>query len=260
MRIIQLPEEQERLYFMCLEDWSDEIKEAGEHKAVWFDRMKNNGLRVRLALDDEGKVGGMIQYVPIEHSFAEGKGLYYVHCIWVHGHKQGRGNYQKRGMGKALLVAAEEDARELGARGIVAWGVILPFWMRASWFLKHGYSKADRQGLQVLLWKPFASDAVAPRWIKQKKKPQVERGQVTVTGFLNGWCPAQNMVHERAKRAASEFGDRVVFRAIDTCDRQTFLEWGIADALFIDESQVRTGPPPSYEKIRQLIEKRVRRL
>jgi GNAT superfamily N-acetyltransferase len=151
MRIVQLPEEQERLYFMCLEDWSDEIKEAGEHKAVWFDRMKNNGLRVRLALDDEGKVGGMIQYVPIEHSFAEGKGLYYVHCIWVHGHKQGRGNYQKRGMGKALLVAAEEDARELGARGIVAWGVILPFWMRASWFLKHGYSKADRQGLQVLL-------------------------------------------------------------------------------------------------------------
>ena len=58
--------------------------------------------RVKLALDDDGQVGGMIQYLPIEHSFAEGRHLHYVACTWVHGHKQGRGNFQKRGMGKAL--------------------------------------------------------------------------------------------------------------------------------------------------------------
>lgn len=71
---------------------------------------------------------------------------------------------------------------------------------------------------------------------------------------------AQNMVFERAKKAASEFGDKVVFRKIDTFNRNVFLEWGIADALFIDEKQVRTGPPPSYKKIRKLIAKRVKAL
>ena len=84
-------------------------------------------------------------------------------------------------------------------------------------------------------------------------------GKVTVTAFLNGWCPAQNIVFERAKRAALEFRNKVVFREINTFDRKVFLEWGIADALFIDDKQVRTGPPPSYGKIKKLIAKRVKK-
>ena len=53
----------------------------------------------------------------------------------------------------------------------------------------------------------------------------------------------------------------MVFRKIDTFDRNVFLEWGIADALFIDGKQVRTGPPPSScEKIKKLITKRVKKL
>jgi len=35
---------------------------------------------------------------------------------------------------------------------------------------------------------------------------------------------------------------------------------GMRDALFIDGKQVRTGPPPSYEKIRKIIANRVKKL
>ena len=35
---------------------------------------------------------------------------------------------------------------------------------------------------------------------------------------------------------------------------------GQTDAIFIDGKQVRTGPPPSYEKIRKMIEKRAKKL
>ena len=120
----------------------------------------------------------------------------------------------------------------------------------------------DKQGIlgEVLLWKPFTEDAIQPKWIKQKKKPEKIPGKATVTAFINGWCPAQNIVFERAKRAASEFGDKVIFLEINTFDRDTFLEWGISDALFIDGRQVRTGPPPSYEKIKKKILKRVRKI
>jgi GNAT superfamily N-acetyltransferase len=255
MRIVDLDEPHLPLYLVCLEDWSDEMKEAGHHKEVWYQRMKGNGLRVKLALNDQGTVGGMIQYVPIEYSFVEGADLYFINCIWVHGHRQGRGNFQHRGMGKALLEAAEVDAREMGAKGIAAWGLRVPVFMRASWFKKHGYRSADRQGIQVLLWKPFTSDAVPPKWIRPKGKPPLEQNKVTVTAFRNGWCPAQNLAFERAKRAAAEpqFADKVVFREVDTFDRAEFLRCGIADALFVNHKHVRTGPPPSYEKIRELI-------
>ncbi|MBC2763273.1 MAG: GNAT family N-acetyltransferase [ANME-2 cluster archaeon] len=165
MNVIDLADEHQQLYFMCLEDWSEEIKEAGTRKELWYKGMVEKGLRVKLALDDGGQVGGMIQYGPIEHSFAAGNGLYFIYCIWVHGHKQGRGNFQKKGMGKALLRAAEDDARDRGAQGMAAWGMFLPFWMKASWFKKQGYSKVDRQGLSVLLWKPFTDIAKSPQWI-----------------------------------------------------------------------------------------------
>ena len=260
MKVIDLTEDYRQLYFVCLEDWCEEMKEGGDHKEVWYNKMKDKGLGVKLALDDNGKVGGMIQYVPIEHSFAEGKDLYFINCIWVHGYKKGRGNFQKKGMGKALLQAAEADVKAKGAKGMVAWGISLPFWMKASWFKKQGYTKVDKQEGQVLLWKPFTNNAILPKWIKQKKKPEMTPGKVTVTAFLNGWCPAQNIVFERAKRAASEFRDKVVFREINTFDRKIFLEWGIADALFIDDKQVMTGPPPSYGKIKKLIAKRVIKL
>jgi len=262
MKVVDLINEYEKLYFVCLEDWSEEMKEAGDHKQVWYNKMKDKGLRVKLALDDNGEVGGMIQYTPIEQSSAAGKDLYFINCIWVHGYKQGRGNFQKRGMGKALLQAAEDDVKAVGAKGIAAWGIPLPFWMKASWFKKQGYRKVDKQGFlgQVLLWKPFTDDATPPEWIGQKKKPETTPGKVVVTAFLNGWCPAQNLVFERARRAASEFGDKVVFQKIDTLDRENFLEWGISDALFIDNKQVRTGPPPSYEKIKKMIAERVRKL
>ena len=260
MKIIDLDDANKPLYFLCLEDWSSDIRESGNRKSSWYDRMKDSGLRVKLAADDDGNIGGMIQYLPIEHSHVRGKGLFFIYCIWVHGHREGRGDFQGKGLGGSLLEAAEEDARSSGARGMAAWGISLPFWMKASWFRKHGYRKADRDGMAVLLWKPFTQEAAPPEWIKRKKKPSRVPGKVTVTSFVNGWCPAQNLAYERARRASEEFGEKVEFREVDTLDRNNLEEWGICDALYVDDAQVRTGPPPSYESIRKKIEKKVRKL
>ena len=262
MKITDLNPENEKLFFLCLEDWSEQAEEAGDHRENWYRKMKDKGLRAKLALDDDDQVGGMIQYVPVEYSFVHGKDLYFINCIWVHGYKEGRGNFQKQGMGTALLEAAEEDAKDLGAKGIAAWGIPFPFWMRASWYKKHGYVKADNNGLfgEVLLWKPFTENAKPPSLIRRRKKPELIPGKVAVTAFLSGWCMAQNLAFERAKLAAEKFGSDVVFQYIDTFNRDNLLEWGISDALFIDGKQVRTGPPPTYEKIRKIIAGRVKKL
>lgn len=260
MKIIAMTPEHEQLYFVCLEDWSDEMAEAGSHKARWYEKMKDKGLRVRLATDDEGNIGGMIQYIPIEYSFVSGKDMYVILCIWVHGHKEGRGDFTGKGMGSALLKAAEDDVRQLGKKGIIAWGITLPFFMKASWFKKHEYRKVDKDGITALLWKPFAEDAVVPSLILEKKKPVKGKGVVRIDSFINGWCPASNIVFERAKRAALEFGSKVEFNAYDTSDRAVFDEWGIMDALYVNGKKVNTGPPPSYEKIHGIIKKQVSKL
>jgi GNAT superfamily N-acetyltransferase len=259
MNIVDLSPEYLDTYLACLEDYSEEIKEGLAHKRRWYEAMKDKGLRVKLALVD-GKPSGMIHYVPIEHAFAEGRDLYFVHCVWVHAYKdKGVGDQRKRGLGKALVKAAEDDARALGAKGLVVWGLAIPVFMRASWFRKQGFRTADKIGLQILLWKPFTEDAVAPRWIRVTEKPGRIDGRVAVDAFVHGWCPAMNMCFERAKRAAAEFGDAVEFRAVETLDRAVYLSRGIADGLYIDGKAVRTGPPPSYEKIRKKIAKKIKK-
>ncbi|MGB5909695.1 MAG: GNAT family N-acetyltransferase [Promethearchaeia archaeon] len=260
MEIVDLTEGYKKTYLVCLEDWSDEMKEAGDHKGKWYAKMKEKGLGVKLAVDDNKTAIGMIQYMPIEYSNAEGKDLYFIDCIWVHGYNEGIGNHQKKGVGIALLQAAEEDAKSRGAKGIVAWGLSLPFWMKASWYKKHGYIKVDKESIAILLWKPFTNDAIPPKWIKQQKTPQKIPGKVTVTAFINGNCPAQAIVYERAKKAALDFGDNVVFQEINTSNREIFLEWGIFSGLFIDGKEIRTGPPPSYEDIKKKIAKKVKKL
>jgi thiol-disulfide isomerase/thioredoxin len=150
--------------------------------------------------------------------------------------------------------------KSLGAKGLVAWGISLPFWMKASWFKKQGYQKVDKDGLRVLLWKPFTPEASPPKWIREKKRPQPIPDKVSVVAFINGWCPAQNMIFERAKRACSELGEKVIFKEINTRRRETFLEWGITDGVYINGKALRTGPPPKYQKIKRIISRKLKRL
>lgn len=261
-RVVELTPEHEAAYLVCLEDWpGSEMEGAGDHKARWLSRMRDQGLRVKLALDEGGRPAGMIQSVPIERSSFVGEGLEAILCIWVHGHAQGRGNHQGRGMGTALLEAAEADARARGVAGLAAWGLAIPVWMKASWFRRHGFRNAERRGLARLVWKPFTPEAKPPRWPEATGlRPAPSPGKVVVTGCLSGWCPAQNLAFERARRAAAGFGDRVEVREVDTLDRANLLAWGEGEALWVDDRQVPTGPPPSEARLARIIGKRVRRL
>ena len=260
MEIVDLSAKYEDSYLVCLEDWSDEMEEAGDQKARWYHTMRDRGLRVKLAIGEDDRPVGMIQYLPIEHSMALGSGLYMIMCIWVHGYKHGVGKQQGRGVGTALLAAAEYDVENLGAKGMAAWGVALPFWMKSAWFKKHGYLQADRRGRQVLVWKPFTDEATAPRWIDRAPKPAKVEGKVAVTAFVNGWCPACNLVYERAKRAAAALGDDVVFESIDTTEQSAMMACGQSDCVLLDGKTLQKGPPPSYERIHKMMAKRVARL
>lgn len=260
MKVTDLQPNQVDAYCHCLEEWSDEMKESGTLKQQWYDRIKDRGLRVKVALDEAGEVGGMIHYGPIENVPVHGKDLYYLYCIWVHGYPRGRGNFQGKGMGRALLQAAEEDVQRLGGKGLVVWGMSIPVFMRAAWFRKQGYTQADSDGMLKLMWKPFVPEAEKPKWVRVKKRVPLEPGKVVVTAIKSGWCPGQNVAYERARRASMELGHRVIFQEIDAFERPVGMEWGASDALYVDGRHVMTGPPPSYEKLRKTIEKRLKRL
>ncbi len=259
VQVVDLPDRHLGSYLVCLEDWSSEMDEAGDHKARWYEKAQDQGLRVKLALDHRDRPLGMIQYAPVELSPAQGEGVYMVLCVWVHGYEEGVGDAQGRGIGSALLAAAEEDARALGATGMAAWGLSIPVWMKASWFKKHGYRRVDRTGMRQLVWKPFVPDAPEPHWIDQQPPPAIEADGIEVIAFKNGWCPAANLVYERARRAAEELGTEVHLTTIDTSDRDTMIRCGRSDEVLVGGRPLQRGAPPSYARVRRRIAKELRR-
>lgn len=260
VEIIDLAPEYEATFCNCLEDWSEEMKEAGDAKRKWLERKKQKGLRVKLARDAQGRIVGMIQYAPIEHAPVLGSELYYIYCIWVHGYKQGVGDHRKQGIGRLLLAAAEKDSRNLGAKGIAAWGILLPFFIRSKYFKRNGFVHADREGMIELVWKPFTKDAVPPKLLRRKRIPELEPDVTTITCFRNGWCPAQNLACERVMRVAEEFPGKTKVTLIETDDPETLDKWGISDAVYIDEKEIQTGPPPTTVKLRKMVAHRVAKL
>lgn len=257
MQIVDLTPQYEEAWLHCLEPEAQEIRDGVERKRAWYLRMRERGLLVKLALDEDGAVAGMIQGLPIEQTWVVGKRLYLILCIWVHGHKEGIGNRQGSGMGRALLAAFESEAQKRGALGVAAWGMALPFWMKASWFQKQGYTKLDRDGVARLLWKPFSEEAEAPHWDKSRPvTPTLTPGKVTVTCFDAGWCPLQNGNCERARRVAESAGDDVVFQRIDTIEPEACTRWSQSYGIWVDNHQLMTGPPLSEHKIQRAIDKR----
>ncbi|HOH97895.1 MAG TPA: GNAT family N-acetyltransferase [Candidatus Cloacimonadota bacterium] len=259
MQIVDLTAEHECAFLQCLEEWSADMAEAGHQRRLWYDEMKHKGLRVKLAFADNGGLGGFIQYLPMEHSILEGGDGYFIYCIWVHGHKQGRGNLQKKGLGTALLKAAEQDIIALKGAGVAAWGLMLPFWMKASWFVKHGYRKVDRDGIAVLVYKAFQDNAKPPRWRKPQRKPEKGTDKVKISLFNHGWCAAQNISYERIKRICGDLSDRILLEEYNTRDREVLSDWGISDAIYVDGKLLNTGPPPSYEKLKRIVLRQIKR-
>ncbi len=260
MHIIDLSSVHESLFFQCLEEWSLDMREAGDQRANWYRAMLPNGLRVKLAITDDGVVAGFIQYLPVRYSILKGDDGYFISCIWVHGHKQGRGNLQHRGLGKAMLEAAEDEVKSLGGKGMAAWGLILPFWMKASWFRKHGYKHIALDGIASLLWKPFTEDALAPTWRKQLRKPEPAKGKLRISIFSYGWCSAINVSARRIVQISSEFPDKIILDEYDTRNREVMDSWGLSDAIFLNDKPLAIGPPQSYEKLRKLILKALDKL
>lgn len=262
MTIRDLQKDDEMEFCHCLESWSEEMAESGNHKEHWLARMKREGLGVKLAVTDDGKYAGMIQYYPARFSpaIAPSEDAWFIHCIWVHGYNKGQGNFQKKGIGKALLQAAEDDIRNRGGKIVLAWGLRLPFWMKSKWFRKNGYSPSDATGMQELVQKNLTESEISAVWRKPKKAPPAidEKGLLQVTTFMSGACTVTAIAYERLRKVIN--GLPVNSRLIDSSLPRNLDEWGLSDVMFIGSKKVFIGPPPSTQKLHRILVRELKKI
>lgn len=233
-------------YLKCLKVWTDTNT---ARKEKWMDHMGND-LNVIMKTEDNDHVG-MIQYVPIEYSIAEGRNMYFIQCIWVNGYEEAFGPKQKKGYGKELLKKAVEDAREKGADAIVAWTYKDDDWLPASWYEKQGFSLIDTELYYELLWMPFR-DVEPPKLVRRKPFPLFKKP--TVSLFVNGWCTSCNKLYDIALGIARGYGDKIDIIQYDTSDREVFMKYGIMDGIFVNSREIIYLGKPIDDELRTAIE------
>ncbi len=232
---------------------SDETDASAARRLAWFKRMYEKGVRAKAAMVD-GEMAGFIYVMPIEVCpwGPLGEGLAVIPCLTVPKTAAGKG------IGEALLVAAEDEAREQGKKGLVIQAYYGDFWfMPAPYFEKRGYLFADGSrddGGSALLCKRFDDEAEPPRMLKPNYNFQPVEGKMVVDLFYNTFCLTSDTEAQRVREVAAEFGDAVILNEYPGDDPDVLRRYQIPRGIYVNGEWISWGYEAPREGIREAIE------
>lgn len=143
-----------------------------QQKQHWFHLRYQEGLRMHILKDPDGKMAGFIEYVPGKKAWRPVKANNYmfIHCLFVYPKKN-----KNRGYGAALIEKAEATARREGYSGLCAM-TSKGSWMSDSRLYDQlGFSISSRKGRFELVCKKWDNEAPDPElrnWELQQSKYQ----------------------------------------------------------------------------------------
>ncbi len=233
---------------------SAEIDACAKMRRRQFAIMKSEGAVFKVAMLDNEHIG-FAYGVPIEHSSwgPLGHSLMVIPCLYV----LERGT--SHGAGKALIASIEQDARGAGCHGVTITAYQdLPgaeWFMPASFFASLGYIPVEIRGRESLLWKPFASDAVAPHFLQPHYVFEPVDGTVVVDLFWNAFCQTSAIEAQRVREVCREFTDRVLLREFRAEDREVLLQHQISRGIYVNGKEIGWGYEAPKDGIREAIER-----
>ena len=233
---------------------SDELDAAGRRRLAWLREMEPKGLQVFTALCD-GEPVGFAYLMPVELSpwGPVGRDLMVMPCVWV------LPKSQKQGAGTALVLAAEEAARETGRKALVTFAYEWDFWfMPAEFFRKRGFTEAARQGKAVTMWRQFHGEAEPPQSPKRRYDFAPVSGKVVVDLFYNTFCQTSAVEAQRVREVAAELGDRVVLNENSVDNLADVTAYGVSRAIFLNGREVSWGYEAPKDELRAEIEKELK--
>jgi GNAT superfamily N-acetyltransferase len=228
-----------------------EIDASSKRRLGWFKKMHRRGLRIKVATLS-GEAAGFIYVMPIEicPSGPAGRELAAFPCLVAHSKAKGRG------VGKALVAAAEAEAKNQGQKGLVTYGYYHDCWfMPAAYFEKLGFEVAARRGEAAVMWKVFDPTAEPPSFTEGEYGFEPIPGKVAVDLFFNTFCLTSDVEAERVREVAAAFGDAVALREYDAGDPAIIKHYGRARGIFVDGEEIFWGYEAPREGIRGAIHK-----
>jgi GNAT superfamily N-acetyltransferase len=239
---------------------SEEIDSCANRRRAWLRAMHDKGSRVKVAILD-GERAGFLHVIPIEFCpwGPLGHDLLVIPCLYV----ANKGH----GVGKALLAAAEEEAKQQDRKGVVTIGYYHDFWyMPASFFEANDFMRCkqpdqerfDLKGTAALLWEVLDEHAEVPVPLEPNYRFKPIRGEVVIDLFWNTFCQTSYIEAQRVREVAAEFGDSVALTEYCADDRPVLLRYQIPRGIFVNGHEIGWGYEAPKDGIREAIAQALR--
>jgi len=215
----------------------------------WLRSMEKRGLRVKVALLD-GIHAGFLYIMPIEINpwNIQGKDLMVFPCL------VSQSKFSKKGIGKKLIKAAEEEAQNQHRNGIVTIGYFWDFWfMPADFFLKLGFKVVEKRGEEAILWKSFNRSAEPPHFREEHYNFKPVKGKVVIDLFWNRFCLTSDIEAQRVREVISEYGNYVILNEFSAVDQKVLQQYGIERRIYVNGEMIEVGPEIEKSKLREAI-------
>lgn len=150
--------------FYCVQN----RKSPGFHaKTGWFNGKQNEGVVIKIALNEKGKQLGFIEYMESEKAWrpVKANGYLFIQCILLLS-KEAR----SQGIGSMLVKECVECARQSGKSGVCVVCSEGPWIAGKTLFMKNGFSVIESLGRFDLLALSFEDSVPSPRFIDWRLK------------------------------------------------------------------------------------------
>ncbi|MFX1570192.1 MAG: hypothetical protein ACFFCV_17680, partial [Promethearchaeota archaeon] len=226
-----------------------EYEKSCPRRISWLRSMEKHGLRVKVALLDDMHAG-FLYIMPIEITpwNIQGRDLMVFPCL------VSQSKYSRKGIGKELIKAAEEETIRQDRKGIVTIGFFWDFWfMPAGFFLKLGFKVVEKRGEEAILWKQLNQNAEAPKFREENYNFKPIKGKIVIDLFWNRFCQTSDVEAERVREVISEYGNDVILNEFSAVDQKILQQYGIERRIYVNGKMMELTSEIEKTKLRVAI-------
>jgi len=174
--------------------------EGYKQKAKWYSRVYKQGVRMNIAINENGDRIGFIEYAPAEHAWrpVDAPGYMFIHCMYIYSTDD-----RKQGNGSQMVKKCEEDTKKLGLKGVAVMTSRGPWVATKKLFIKNNYKVVDKNGRFELCVKKFDESAVDPKMLNWQDNTASSKGWSLM---YSDQCPWNFSSAETMSKVAKEQG------------------------------------------------------
>jgi len=142
-------------------------------KAAWFKTEFKHGLRMKIAIDENGKQLGYIEYMPAEKAWRPiiADNYFFIQCIVIFSNE-----IKNNGVGSLLVAQCEQDARQNNKSGVCTLSSNGPWVANNTLFEKNNFTLTETLERFNLMVKTFDNKFPLPKLIDWNKAQPKYKG------------------------------------------------------------------------------------